>query len=125
MPVPSTLPKNAVLDSVEHRFGDGMRAWRILNREDLWAVQDVWFQIPGRPEYLHYARLDSLTSADGFSDSAILYQVRYRYPVKAKTVEEAKTAAFSQRPPVPSKVVRRLMERIVREMAAPAAAAPR
>jgi hypothetical protein len=104
-PIPGCLPKNSVLDTAWVTLGNGMKGCRILNHRDLWAVEMPWMKVDGTARIYRLSELDSLHDAGAITDSTIFSVQRYRFPVKAKSVEEARAAAQSRQPLEPPKEI--------------------
>jgi len=104
-PVPGCLPGNSLLDTAWVKLGNGLVGCRILNHKGLWAVEMPWMRIDGTSGIHRYSELDSLYGAGAITDSTTFSVQRYRFPVKAKSVEEARAAAQHAQPLVPPRAI--------------------
>jgi hypothetical protein len=109
----SRLPRGAVLDTNWYVFGRAVAGCRIVNRRNVWAVEDTWFFVDGHAERAYRREaLDSLLASGVLTDSTQLLPVSYRFMVKAATARAARTAANARLQAHPSKQVLKELRRI-------------
>jgi hypothetical protein len=102
-PTVGRLPRGAELDSVVVEFAPYLVGRRITNRRDTWVVSEPWFEFTHGPErFVPMATMDSLHEVGALSDSVFIpiVGVRYRYIIKARSAEEARSVAIAKRPRV-------------------------
>ena len=100
VPVLSHLSKQAVIDSEWIRIGPAFGIVRVKDEPALWAAQCAWFLIVEEPEKIvRLEELDSLAAIGVLKPTSMLVSLCFRYPVKGRTVEEARTRAIHERRP--------------------------
>lgn len=118
-PTVGRLPRGAELDSVAVEFAPYLVGRRITNRRDAWVVSEPWFEFTHGPErFVPMATMDSLHQVGALSDSVFIpvVGVTYRYIIKARSAEQARSVAIAERP----RVVPRPVAALLREMRAKA-----
>ena len=125
-PMVKDVPKGAVLDTTWHSLGFAFRTCRIVNRKDTWVAECMFLYARSeRPGVYSTEEADSLHALGVFTDYTMFTPMKYRYAVKARSLEEAHLAAVRKRPVhAPATVRKALLAAVSRDSSAtdPAAA---
>ena len=114
-PAVGRIPRGAELDSVGVEFAPYLVGRRIVNRRDAWAVSEPWFALTHGPErFVAMATLDSLHQVGALPDTGFMpvVGVTYRYVIKARSAEQARSVAIARRPYVAPPAVAALLRKM-------------
>lgn len=108
----SRLPRGAVVDTGSVRVRPWLEVAQVRNRKGLWAGTATWFELDSlRGRAFSFAQLESLAALGVVTDSSTFTQVRYVFPIRSASSEEAVRAARNQAPLAPPALVTRELQR--------------
>jgi len=109
-PTVRRLPAGLALDTLWYRFGPALRGCRVLNRKDRWVAECAWFYMEGPHGGVYrMEEIDSLHAIGLVTDSTLFTGVRYRYLIKAGTIEEARRESRARWPREAPRAVYRML----------------